>query len=354
MSNQHKKVSAHQDGAGLLSSPAPGSKRPNGSTDDGGGQRPRLNLHSGATEGSPEEAGGAGRQALPRSEELLRQVLSAQEAERQNGEAARRELEEKVRTQRLAAVEAAAAAAKASAERDAQAKEAEAYKARAAASLRTSLSAMPHFSIYSTNQTQALAKTDPVYQHLESELLRTATTHAYALAERTAAHLGPLQGEAPQFVVSRIERMFNPRLQANYLAKTQDIAGKVGKRVSDTLDGIDAIRVESFAGLQLNEFLLYHGTPSKIAPLLQKQGLDPQRAGVHRGKMFGYGAYMATNSSKSDLYTEPTTLSADPRKKGERCILVVRACLGEPFRAARTNTQLRLPPDRPAAWEDLG
>ena len=143
--------------------------------------------------------------------------------------------------------------------------------------------------------------------------------------------------------------MFNPRLQANYLAKTQDIAGKVGKRVSDTLDGIDATRVSSFAGLQLNEFLLYHGTPSKIAPLLQKQGLDPQRAGVHRGKMFGYGAYMATNSSKSDLYTEPTTLSADPRKKGERCILVVRACLGEPFRAARTNTQLRLPPDRPAA-----
>ena len=47
--------------------------------------------------------------------------------------------------------------------------------------------------------------------------------------------------------------MFNPRLQANYLAKTQDIAGKVGKRVSDTLDGIDATRVESFAGLQLNE-----------------------------------------------------------------------------------------------------
>ena len=139
---------------------------------------------------------------MPRSEELLRQVLSAQEAERQNGEAARRELEEKVRTaeekvrtQRLAAVEAAAAAAKARAERDQAAKEAEAYKARAAASLRTSLSAMPHFSIYSTNQTQALAKTDPVYQHLESELLRTATTHAYALTERTAAHLGPLQGE---------------------------------------------------------------------------------------------------------------------------------------------------------------
>ena len=56
--------------------------------------------------------------------------------------------------------------------------------------------------------------------------------------------------------------------------------------------------------------------------------------------MFGVGTYLATNSSKSDIYTEPNAA-------GERCILVVRACLGKPYRAKEYNRQLLKPPDRP-------
>ena len=115
-----------------------------------------------------------------------------------------------------------------------------------------------------------------------SELLRTATTHTRIVPSRTAAQLGPLQGEVPQFVVSRIERLFNRRLQDKYLAELQDIAGVTGRRITDKLKDVDATRVESYTGLQLNEFLLYHGAPSKIANLLEQQGLDPRRAGGHR------------------------------------------------------------------------
>ena len=56
--------------------------------------------------------------------------------------------------------------------------------------------------------------------------------------------------------------------------------------------------------------------------------------------MFGVGVYLATNSSKSDIYTEPNAA-------GERCILVVRACLGEPFKAPRANPQMLKPPEWP-------
>ena len=35
------------------------------------------------------------------------------------------------------------------------------------------------------------------------------------------------------------------------------------------------------------------------------QGLDPRYAGTHAGALFGAGVYLASNSSKSDLYTEP-------------------------------------------------
>ena len=55
--------------------------------------------------------------------------------------------------------------------------------------------------------------------------------------------------------------------------------------------------------------------------------------------MFGSGIYLATNSSKSDIYT-----TANP--KGERFVFVMRACLGEVHETKVAMPTAKRPPDR--------
>ena len=98
--------------------------------------------------------------------------------------------------------------------------------------------------------------------------------------------------------------------------------------------------MQSFRGLQLNEFLLFHGLPAEIAQRVLLQGLDPRYAGEHFGKLFGRGIYTASNSSKSDIYTTP---DADT---GLRCMLVVRTCLGEAHMASQASKKMLRPPER--------
>ena len=212
------------------------------------------------------------------------------------------------------------------------------------------MSPLPRLSTYSAFSTKPLAAEDPAREVLAHGLQRTATRHARTVRDfpmRQAAGLGNLQGRAPRYDVVRVERILNPRLQDKYLAEVQDIAGLCGKTVRDALHDVDAQRVVSLEGLQLNEFMLYHGAPSvgrdgeDLITHLQKQGLDPRLAGMHFGKMFGAATYMATNSSKSDIYTRPG-------EDGLRCILVVRACLGEPHRAKTADPNMSVPPARPA------
>ena len=142
--------------------------------------------------------------------------------------------------------------------------------------------------------------------------------------------------------IDRIECIQTPRLQEKYLAELQDITGVCAGKVSDSLEDVDALRVQSFTGLDINEFLLFHGAPSSLIERLCSQGLDIRYAGDHFGRMFGYGLYFASNSSKSDIYTKPDL----PGRPGMRCILVTRVCLGEPYRAAHSDQLMRKPPDR--------
>ena len=205
------------------------------------------------------------------------------------------------------------------------------------AAILVNLSTLPPNSRYQKTRAVELADDDPTRAHLIAEFLKSCTRHR-----------GPRQGDpyrgVPMFEVQRVEQLHNPRLQEKYMAELQDIAGLCEQRVKK-LPEMDAARhtlinVETFQGLKLNERLLYHGAPSNLIERLRLQGLDPRRAGGHFGKLYGSAVYLAANSSKSDIYTEPNAA-------GERCVLVVRACLGEAHLAKKAMPQALMPPERP-------
>lgn len=194
------------------------------------------------------------------------------------------------------------------------------------------IESLPNYCTYSSMQTELVSSRDPTYALLAAELQRTATQHSWSTT-------GPLQ-QAPQMEVVRIERILNRRLQDSYLAELQNTIGLCRKLPADKMNDVQARRVQTYAGLPMNEFFLYHGADSSKIERLQRSGLDPRYAGTNRGKMFGVGTYLASNSSKSDLYTKPNAA-------GERCILLVRATLGEPARLTSPQPNLLMPPERP-------
>ena len=106
-----------------------------------------------------------------------------------------------------------------------------------------------------------------------------------------------------------------------------------------TVESLEHCRVDSFCDQRVNEYLLFHGAPSEIIERLSLQGLDPRHAGENTGALFGNGSYLATNSSKSDIYTRPNS-------NGERCVLLVRACLGETHWTAEPMRGAMHPPRR--------
>merc|ERR1712232_372752 len=169
-----------------------------------------------------------------------------------------------------------------------------------------------------------------LYRYLAAEFLRTVVRHR-----------GPRSGdpyrETPKFELHRIEKIFTPCLQEKYLAEVESIAKQCRGRVAPLQ--VDACRVQSLHGINVNEFLLLHGAPSKLIQRLQEHGLDHRYAGEHFGALFGQGSYFAVNSSKSDIYTEPNTM-------GERCVLVTRVCLGEAFVANEPTPTRKRPPER--------
>ena len=201
---------------------------------------------------------------------------------------------------------------------------------------RLALSPLPRYSIYSQACTVALSKEDHTYKLLRQQVMQTVVRHK----KKASGEIKP----APRLQIDHIQYIQTPRLQEKYIAEVQDIIGMCDKgKVVDALEDVDALRVQSFTGKNVNEFLLFHGAPSSLIERLSLQGFDTRYAGDHKGKMFGHGVYFASNSSKSDIYTKADI----PGCPGLRCLLVTRVCLGEPYRAASHNSKMRKPPDRP-------
>ena len=190
--------------------------------------------------------------------------------------------------------------------------------------------------MYSRYRSDELRADDPVYTMLCDHFLRSVLRHR---RDPTLPH-----NDAPNFAVQRVQRIHNRRLQNLYLASLDNIAGLCDRNATPIADAHvpTDLRVSSTDGLDLylNEYQLYHGAPSELVERLLQQGFNPRLGGSNFGALFGIGTYLACNSSKSDIYTTPNDA-------GERCILVVRACLGETFyvhdEPARDWMQ---PPDR--------
>ena len=115
-------------------------------------------------------------------------------------------------------------------------------------------------------------------------MLRTVARHKISGAARSPH-------EPPRLQVEFIEHVHTPRLQVKYLAEAVDIAGLCGKgNVSDHMADVDAIRVHLHIGLDINEFLLFHGVKSSLVERICVKSLDTRFAGENTGKMFGDGS----------------------------------------------------------------
>ena len=135
---------------------------------------------------------------------------------------------------------------------------------------------LPHYTRYARTCTVELPADEPDRRYLISEFQRTATQHR-----------GPMPADpprqVPKFDVRRVQKISNPRAQEAYMAELQDTAGLCEGRVT-ALD-MDALKVRSDEQLELNEFMLYHGSDASKFERLCHQGLDPRYAGSNAGKM---------------------------------------------------------------------
>ena len=83
----------------------------------------------------------------------------------------------------------------------------------------------------------------------------------------------------------------------------------------------------------------FHGCCDDVVDKILQGGFDPQRGGEKTGALFGYGAYIATNASKSDFYTDKKNIQ-------KRTILICRAIVGNYFEAKKDKYRdLRKAPD---------
>ena len=106
--------------------------------------------------------------------------------------------------------------------------------------------ALPHFSRYSPTDTETISMSHPIAAYLKQRVESNVTRHR--------RHKKEDPKQAPMLRVTRVQEIRAPRLQQKYLAEVQDIAGLCGQKVKEELeDKLDALRVQSFRGLSLNE-----------------------------------------------------------------------------------------------------
>ena len=122
----------------------------------------------------------------------------------------------------------------------------------------------------------------------------------------------------------------------------QDIKTLIGKSLQNRRS-IEEVCHCPDSGVNLNEVLLFHGSPSAKINGILTSGFDPRYAGLGTGAMFGQGSYFAHNASKCFRYAGDDDVE---RKNGglRQTVLVVRALLGNPHYQKLMCPERRMPP----------
>jgi len=112
-----------------------------------------------------------------------------------------------------------------------------------------------------------------------------------------------------RIIVTKIERVENPKLFQKYAQEREALFKKVGSRKKPlpALENIANVRsgkvktstVFSDIYPVVNEHYLFHGTPVKYVDAIVRQGLD---ARLNKRDAFGAAVYAAESSTKSDSY----------------------------------------------------
>ena len=172
--------------------------------------------------------------------------------------------------------------------------------------------------------TAVMPETDPRYAILVKQIMSTRQGHRL--------RGGPIQ-QAPKIKIKSIHTVHNKSHQDDYLK----LLSKQSELEPYNIE--NAIKVQSIHNKNMNEYLLFHGAPSHSVFGIIREGVDPRMAGTHRGKRFGAGSYFTSLSSKSDIYTKPL-VGGD-----ERCIIVLRVFVGDPYETHTGLANVTMPPD---------
>jgi len=152
--------------------------------------------------------------------------------------------------------------------------------------------------------------------------------------------------EAPRLEISKIEDVINPRLVRAYLAKLDDIEALRCKQGCSLIVALKHLMLPApFDAVGVNEAILFHGAKPEDVNSICKGGLDPRRGGEHGGHLFGFAAYLTPNASKADIYTDNLKDSKRRSRTSKRQVIVVRALLGQSYRALTPMQNILRPPD---------
>jgi len=147
------------------------------------------------------------------------------------------------------------------------------------------------------------------------------------------------------FQLEKVIMIQNPQLWKNYILRKMIIRDRHSGTVENTPSSLHLIKYPPLVALldkTVNEYYMFHGTKEEIATIITKDGFNERVA--KEGGMFGFAAYFADRSSKSNQYIPCTTCGkgaigaiytkcdCKPENiKEPYCMLISRVILGNPF-----------------------
>ncbi|CAK9025780.1 unnamed protein product [Durusdinium trenchii] len=178
---------------------------------------------------------------------------------------------------------------------------------------------------------------------------------ARSLARHRQARDPSLWGPVPSVKVLKVQKIESRTFLQRYMQRRgelleqragqscealRDIRTMIGKSLQNRRS-IEEVCHCPDSGVNLNEVLLFHGSPSAKINGILANGFDPRYAGEGTGAMFGQGTYFAHNASKCFRYGDDDAAETGGLRQ---TVLLVRALLGAPYYQDYMSPDQRMPP----------